>query len=91
MKFKLDEFCPCCGYDTKDKEDRLNYTICKICFWEDDPLQLEEINEDGANYVSLIQGRKNFEKFGACEIEMINNVREVTEQDRRIPNYKVEL
>ena len=75
----------------KNKENRLNYTICEICFWEDDPFQLEEITEIGANYVSLIQGRLNFEKFGACEIEMINNVRKITKEDKRKPNYKVEL
>lgn len=69
MKYK----CPCCGYYTFDK--RFDYDICPVCFWEDDPLQFKNENFTGANHVTLVQARKNFAEFGACEFEMIKNVR----------------
>lgn len=82
MQLELDEFCPCCDYATCDKEDRLNYQICPICYWEDDPVQFKNPNfEGGANSVSLIQARGNFEKFGACEKEMVEKVRRPNEAD----------
>ena len=63
--------CPCCGFYTFDEKLNGNYDICPVCFWEDDPIQLED-NEykGGANRVSLIQARHNFLLFGACEEEM---------------------
>ena len=71
-KFK----CPCCGYYTFVERPTGTYDICKVCFWEDDPVQLD--NPDmggGANHVSLNEGRKNYLKFGVCEKEMIPHVR----------------
>ena len=54
------------------------------CFWEDDPIQLED-NEykGGANRVSLIQARHNFLLFGACEEEMKKHVRKPKEDELR--------
>lgn len=84
MKIELDEFCPCCGYNTFDKTDRLHFDICPICFWEDDAVQFSNPTyEGGANYVSLIQAQQNFEKFGACEKEMIIHVRKPAQTDIR--------
>ncbi|OCB00116.1 CPCC family cysteine-rich protein [Clostridium beijerinckii] len=72
LKYK----CPCCGYFTFDEIPDGNYDICSVCFWEDDPIQLNNPNyEGGANHVSLNQARKNFLEFGACEKSMIHNVR----------------
>lgn len=31
--------CPCCGFKTLD--DPFSYDICEVCYWEDDPTQLE--------------------------------------------------
>lgn len=82
-------YCPCCGYNTFIEPPTGTYIICIICFWEDDPIQLENPNyQGGANRVSLIQGQKNFEMFGACEKEMINNVTKPTEEDIRNPSWK---
>ena len=65
----LNEYCPCCGFDTFDKNDRGNYSICPICFWEDDPVQFDEPDMTcGANRVSLTEGQKNFETFRARNI-----------------------
>ena len=82
-------FCPCCGYDTLDEEPPGTYQICKICFWEDDPIQFYDPNyKGGANTVSLIQAQKNFEMFGACEKKFIENVMPPTPENIRNPNWK---
>ena len=50
--------CPCCGFYTFDEKPNGNYDICPVCFWEDDPIQLEDNEyEGGANRVSLVQAR----------------------------------
>ncbi|WP_317854486.1 CPCC family cysteine-rich protein [Chakrabartyella piscis] len=68
MKYK----CPCCGYYTFAEKPNGTYDICEVCFWEDDPIQLDEPTyEGGANRVSLLQAQQNFLSFGACEKEMI--------------------
>lgn len=72
LKYK----CPCCGYYTFDERPNGKYDICKVCFWEDDPIQLDDPSyEGGANHVSLLQAQKNYLEFGACEREMIPHVR----------------
>lgn len=82
-------YCPCCGYDTLCEPPGGTYNICKICFWEDDPIQFNDLNyEGGANRVSLIQGQQNFEKFGACEEEMVKNVIKPNKQDTRNLEWK---
>lgn len=73
MKYR----CPCCGYYTFNERPNGDYDICPVCFWEDDPIQLEDENfSGGANHVSLVQARKNFAEFGVCEIEMKKYVRQ---------------
>ena len=68
MKYR----CPCCGFYTFDEKPHGNYDICRVCFWEDDPVQLEdETYEGGANRVSLRQARENFAKFGALSSEPV--------------------
>lgn len=72
MKYK----CPCCGYYTYDEKPNGNYDICPVCFWEDDPIQLDDHDaEGGANKVSLNQARTNYKLFNACESNMITFVR----------------
>ncbi len=84
----LNEYCPCCGFDTFDKNDRGNYSICPICFWEDDPLQFNEPDmKGGANKESLIISQINYEKFGACDKDMIINVRKPNKDDKRNPQW----
>ena len=69
--------CPCCGYYTIDLDQGYPcYDICPVCFWEDDPIQRkDETYGGGANKVSLIEARKNYQKFGACEAAMLQYVR----------------
>ena len=72
MRYK----CPCCGFYTYDEKPNGSYDICPVCFWEDDPYQLEDENNcDGANKVCLRKARENYLRFGACEQEMIMYVR----------------
>lgn len=75
--------CPCCGYKTFKEQPHGSYDICPVCFWEDDPNY-----KGGANRVSLKQGQKNFIEFGACEREMIKNVRKQTKDEQRDENWK---
>ena len=83
-------FCRCCGFNTLSEFPNGTYEICEICFWEDDTYQTENPNEEGGpNRVSLTQGRINFEKFGACELDMKKNVRKPTEKDIKKMIYKV--
>ena len=71
--------CPCCGYRTLDSKHE--YDICPICFWEDDWRQVDNpYRGGGANRVSLYKAQINFRKYGACEKEMLSNVRKPTDE-----------
>ena len=65
--------CPCCDFFTLSEKG--GYEICLICFWEDDGIDLTELDRhSGPNHITLREGRLNFEKFGACDINMVKNV-----------------
>ena len=68
------EQCPCCDY--LSLPERGNFLICRICFWEDDGQDLEEIDqESGPNHgLTLRQGRENFRVLGACDSKMLKHV-----------------
>lgn len=89
-KNQEDKFnCPCCGYRTLREKPGGTYNICEVCFWEDDPIQLDDPEyEGGANRVSLRQGQKNFQEFGACERDMIKNVRPPNSDESRDEGWK---
>ncbi len=77
--------CPCCDYFSLG--ERGGYEICPICFWEDDGIDLGNIDEhSGPNHISLRQGRQNFEQFGACDSTMVKNV--LTESERQKFKFK---
>ena len=81
--------CPCCGYKTFYEEPNGTYIICPVCFWEDDPVQLEDPDyEGGANYVSLRQGQRNFIEFGTCEKRFIEHVRKSAKDEQRDSDWK---
>lgn len=73
--------CPCCGYKTLQTKGE--YDICSICFWEDDPYQRDEIKESGANPISLIEAQRNYADFGACERDMLENIRKPNSHDTK--------
>lgn len=81
--------CPCCGYKTLREIPVGTYNICEVCFWEDDPIQLDNPDSvGGANKVSLRQGQRNFQDFGACERDMEKNVRRPNIDELRDTEWK---
>ncbi|WP_313526887.1 CPCC family cysteine-rich protein [Anaerotignum sp.] len=58
--------CPCCGYITVPNHgDALAY-ICPVCLWEVDLFIKSDKEPSDQNHgLTLEQGRKNFERFGA--------------------------
>ncbi len=64
--------------------ERGNYLICPICFWEDDGLDIDELDiSSGPNHgITLREGRANFEKFGACEKEMLEHIVSSNERNK---------
>jgi len=63
MKYR----CPCCGYYSYEHQPNGSHDICPICYWEDDPIQLEIPDyKGGANGVSLNKAKENYLKYGAC-------------------------
>jgi hypothetical protein len=68
--------CPCCGCRTLT--DRSAFEICEVCYWEDDGQDDGDADEcrGGPNgSLSLREARANYQRFGACEEAMIENVR----------------
>lgn len=84
--------CPCCGYRTFIERPGATFDICQVCYWEDDPYQFQDPDSTfGANPISLREARKNFEAFGACEREMIINVRAPRADEQREEGWKAPI
>ncbi len=75
--------CPCCGFLTLiEPAGSGTFDICPVCFWEDDPFQLQRPESNGgANKVSLNEAKKNFFEFGAKEKRVIPYVRKPTPEE----------
>ena len=72
MKYR----CPCCGYKTLN--ERGEYEICAVCFWEDDGQDDVDANTNrilGPNHISLTLGRENYQRFGATQKRALACVR----------------
>lgn len=68
--------CPCCGCFTFEEKPSGNYDICPVCFWEDDPIAYDDLDEVcGCNGVSLSQAKQNYIAFGACRKDMVIHTR----------------
>jgi hypothetical protein len=80
--------CPCCGYLIFEEGPGL-YSICEICFWEDDLSQLRFVATSGANRVSLIDAQKNYRPYGASEERLSDYVRQPDDADRRDDAWRV--
>ncbi|MFK7788302.1 MAG: CPCC family cysteine-rich protein [Phycisphaeraceae bacterium] len=68
--------CPCCHCYTLS--ERGIYSICSVCFWEDngqDDPHADKVSGGPNGLLSLTQARKNYAEFGACEIKFKKNVR----------------
>lgn len=63
--------CPCCNYQTLVQ--RGQYDICPVCFWEDDGNN-DPNRYSGPNHTTLLEGRSNYQEYGACSEEVVNSV-----------------
>ena len=56
--------CPCCGYDTLEKEASYPYEICYLCRWQNAGQDDSQADEywGPANYYTLTEARENFKK-----------------------------
>ena len=79
--------CPCCGYMVFE-DCPGSYDICPICYWEDDLTQLRFQRTTGANHVSLVEGQRNYDRDGVCELRFLSNVRVATASDVRDPDWR---
>jgi hypothetical protein len=83
--------CPCCDYVTLP--ERKMYIICRVCFWEDDGQDIDDMDTaNGANKdLTLRQARANFTRFGAFDRNFVSDVADAEERSqyehrpRRIP------
>src|SRR5690606_27773169 len=66
------------------------YSICPICFWEDDALQLEFATTlgGGANRLTLADAQRAYAERGAKEERVAGHVRPVSTDDRRDPLWR---
>lgn len=75
--------CPCCEFYTLSEKDRWSYEICPVCWWEDDDLQLADIDLEGwANTPSLRQARINYATFWAVDKHSLSDVRPPYEDEK---------
>lgn len=83
-------YCPCCGYNTLTEEPPGTYQLCPICLWEDDREQFNNPDKKtGSNPVSLHQAKLNFQRFGACHVDVSEFVIQPDESYKRDPNWRV--
>ena len=74
--------CPCCDYISL--QERGNYLICPICYWEDDGQDIDKLDESsGPNHgMTLREGRTNFLTIGACDEKMLQHVLAIDERSQ---------
>lgn len=79
MKYR----CPCCGYYTFYEKPEGTYSICEVCFWEDEGISdAYAMDVCGTNHVSCLnEARENFVKYGACEKEMVKYTRKPKKEE----------
>jgi hypothetical protein len=78
--------CPCCDYYSLS--DKGEYSICKVCFWEDDGLDIDSLDTSSSpNRMTLREARANFKSFGACDKDMLKNLEPISSRK----NYKLEI
>lgn len=75
--------CPCCGFKTL--EERGGFEICPVCFWEDDGQDDHDalrVRGGPNGDLSLVEARRNYAEFGACDLLHIASVRKPTDDER---------
>lgn len=79
--------CFICGFRTLD--ERCDWEICPVCFWEDDILVTTEDRTSPANRGMLVStAQANFIRHGAVHPEFVSNVRPPTSGEEKDPGWQ---
>ncbi len=79
--------CPCCGH--RVLEEQLCWSICPICYWEDDPVQVADPWYEGAaNTQSLFQSQQNYRAFGVMDKRFAEFIRQPSAMDSVDPAWR---
>lgn len=73
--------CLCCGHLVHSVEYGWpsSYSICEICYWQDDYSQLlRPMDHLGANQISLYDAQQNYIAMGVCDKRLERFVRPAT-------------
>ena len=68
--------CPCCG--CKTLHERAAFEICPVCYWEDDGQDdgdADQVRGGPNGPLSLLDGRANYRRIGACDPRSVPHVR----------------
>ncbi|QDH74548.1 CPCC family cysteine-rich protein [Brevundimonas sp. M20] len=80
--------CACCGYRTLS-EGPGGYEICRVCWWEDDPVQLASpLLRGGANTVSLAEAQLYFISAGVSDPSFTVHVRPPADDEVADPAWR---
>lgn len=80
--------CPCCGHLVFD-EPPGSFSICGVCFWEDDYVQLSSPDyPGGANRPSLVESQRTYQTVGAMEERFIPSVRPARRDEPLDPTWR---
>lgn len=81
--------CACCGYRALDGR-RGEAAVCPVCFWADDPAQLNDPRaHGGANPTSLAEAQASFQARGWSDPAFAGQVRTIDLRlDERDPAWR---
>ncbi|MER5204534.1 CPCC family cysteine-rich protein [Streptomyces sp. NPDC002825] len=80
--------CPCCGHRVLGAMPD-SYEICPVCHWEDDGVQFHwPTMAGGANKVSVIEARRNYQEFITCDRRGLRHVRPPAEDEQLAPAWR---
>lgn len=80
--------CPCCGHLVHAQVPGSN-KVCPICGWEDDLAQLRfPLMPGSSNHVSLQEGQRNFQSFGAAERRNRGTLRDAEGHEPLEPGWR---